>query len=322
MNNIADISLSLPVSLKHRGVANSLALQQPTLQAATRVRLNTLAVLVICDYLNMMGISTNLEASDCWNPIVQLCANIADLEVEGLGKLECRSLQAGDRNCYVPPEVWEDRIGYVVVQFETNLRSATLLGFVPQVSTEFISPDHLEPIENLCGAINSLRTTTQMVSRNSKAIASLSNWLKGVCVSGWQELETLLDDKQSQYAYRTKEISRSLRNNLVDSKEIRRGKLFELSFTNPKSLLALIATISPKGQNEIDIRLSLYPISETFLPELIELVVLDDEGNEFLKGQARSIDNYLNIQFSGKIGERFIVRVSLDDSSLIENFII
>ena len=320
MNNIIDNFLSLPVSLKYRDVANSLASQQPTPQAATRVRLNTLAIFIVRDYLNMMGISTNLESSDCWNPIVQLCANIADLEVEGIGKLECRALQAGEMNCYVPPEVWENRIGYVVVQFETDLRSAALLGFVPQISTEFISRDRLEPIENLCVAINSLRTTTQPVSRKSKAIASLSNWLNGICESGWQELETLLDGKQSQYAYRTKEISRSLRNNLADSKEIRRGILFEIGVTSPKSLLALIATISPKDQNEIDIRLSLYPISETFLPELIELVVVDDEGNEFLKGQARSIDNYLNIQFSGKIGERFSVRVSLDDNSLIENF--
>lgn len=322
MNNIEENFLSLPISNQYRGIARSVASQQLLPEVAERLKRNTLAVLVMHDYLEMMGISTSLQTSDSWHPVVRICADVADLEIEGIGKLECRSLQLGESTCYVPPEVWEDRIGYVVVQFEENLRSARLLGFVKQVSTEFIALNRLEPIENLCMAIAALRESSQQNFGSNKAIVSLSNWLQNLFESGWEEIENLLDSKQSQYAYRTKEISKSLRNNLTNSEEIRRGILFELGVTTPKYLLALIATISPKGQNEIDIRLSLYPISEAFLPELIELVVLDDAGNEFLKGQARSVDNYINIQFSGSIGERFSIRVSLDDNSLIENFTI
>ncbi|PZO37159.1 MAG: hypothetical protein DCF19_19340 [Pseudanabaena frigida] len=323
MINIEEEFLSLPISIEARNIARTFASQQPFSEVAERVKHNTLAVLVTRCYLEMMGIATNLETSDSWNPIVQMCADVADLEIAGLDKkLECRSLQLGESTCYVPPEVWEDRLGYVVVRFEENLRSATLLGFVSKVSTEFIALNRLEPIENLCVAIAALRESNQQNSGSTEAIVSLSNWLKNLFESRWQEIENLLDSKQSQYAYRTKEISKSLLNNLANSQEIRRGILFELGVTTPKCLLALITTISPKGQNEIDIRLSLYPISEAFLPELIELVVLDDAGNEFLKGQARSIDNYINIQFSGRIGERFSVRVSLDDNSLTENFTI
>lgn len=478
MNNIENYFLSLPISTTALNVARSLASQALFPSTGERLKHNTLAVLVIRDYLEMMGISTNLEGSDCWNPIVRICADVADLEIEGIGKLECRSLLAGETTCYVPPEVWEDRIGYVVVQLEANLGSATLLGFVSEVSTEFILFDHLEPIENLLEAIEAIATLQKTTSslmqairspingilgiaeilldahdltpeqadyvdtikrsayrileldnRNneilevankraflvnmshdirtpmngilgmaeilldisdltpeqsdyvemikystesllanvnevfnfshtedfklhftiadtitssidevqqretsiispditldvSSAIANLSNWLLDVFDSGWQELENLLDGKQTQYAYRTREISNSFRSNPDDSQEVRRGMLFDLGFEMPNSLLVMITAISQISENEINIRLIVYPISDIFLPEFLKLVVLDELGNTFLQAQARSIDNYMQLQFRGHIGEYFSVKVSFENAYLTNNFII
>jgi len=480
MNNIENYFLSLPISTVALNMARSLASQAPFPSMGERLKHNTLAVLVMRDYLEMMGISTNLEGSDCWNPVVQICADVADLEIEGIGKLECRSLLAGETSCYVPPEVWEDRIGYAIVQLETNLRSATLLGFVPQVSTEFISLDRLEPIENLLEALEAIATLPKITSsileyqivtpmnhilgiaeillrdpdltpeqadcveiiKNSadkvfselansdnkvlelankrgflahmsheirtpmnsilgmaeilldipdltpeqsdcvgtikystesllanvndifnfsktedlklhftiadtitwsidkvqqretsiispditldvsSAIANLSNWLLDVFESGWQELENLLDGKQTQYAYRTREISNSFRSNPDDSQEVRRGILLDLGFTMPNSLFSLITAISQISENEMNIRLAVYPISDIFLPEFLKLVVLDESGNTFLQAQARSIDNYIQLQFRGLIGEHFSVKVSFENACLTNNFII
>jgi hypothetical protein len=327
MNNIENSFLSLPISNEYRDIARSFAAQQPFPQVADRLSRNTLSVLIIRDYLEMMGIPTNLEASDSWHPVVRICADVADLEIEGLGKLECRSLQVGDAVCYVPPEVWEDRIGYVVVQIEEDWRSAKLLGFVKQVSTEDLEINRLEPIENLCIAIAALREANQaaaepalaMIAEGEIAIANFSNWLRDVFESGWQELEHLLDGKQARYAYRTREITSSLRNNASSLTEVRRGKLFDLG---SGYLLALIVTIMQTGQNEINIRLSAYPISDVFLPEFLKLLVLDTSGNIFLQAQARSLDNYIQLQFSGNIGEEFTVQIAFAESSLIENFVI
>ena len=322
MDNLEENFLSLPISNQYRDIARSIASQQLFPEVAERLKCNTLAVLVMRDYLEMMGISTSLQTSDSWHPVVRLCADVADLEIEGIGKLECRSLQLRESTCYVPPEVWEDRIGYVVVQFEENCRSARLLGFVKRVSTEFIALNRLEPIENLCVAIAALQESSQQNLRSNEVIASLSNWLQNLFESGWEEIENLLDSRQSQYAYRTREISRSLHNDLDNLTEVRRGKLIDFVFQMTGCLVALIITISQSNQNEISIRIALYPISETFLPEFLKLAVLNDEGKVFLQAQSRSIDNYIQIQLSGNTGEHFSIRVSLAESYLIENFII
>lgn len=320
--NIEDSLLFLPISSKSRQLARSLADQHSIPSLVERVRRNTLAVLVIHDYLEMMGVTTNLEASDCWNPVVQICADIADLEIEGVGKLECRSLLSGESICYVPAEVWADRIGYVVVQFDADWRSASLLGFIPQVSTESIAIECLEPIENLLVVIKDKRESTLHNVENNLAIASLSNWLQNLFESGWQELETLLSGTQPQLAWRTRQLSSYIFNDLSNQNEVRRGKLLDFGFQLSSSVLALLITISPIDQTEINIRLTIHSIADMFLPEFLKLVVIDDSGNIFLTAEARSIDNYIQLQFSGSIGEQFSVQVSLGEFSLVENFII
>jgi hypothetical protein len=321
MFNIKDSFLSLPIVNEHRDIARSFAAKQSFSDIAERVERNTLAVLVMRDYLEIMGISTSLESSDSWNPVVQICANVADLDIEGVGKVECRSLNEGESTCYVPPEVWGDRIGYTFVQLDANLRAATILGFMPQVETESVMIGLLEPIERLCVAIANLRVANTQVSSNSNAIANLSNWLQNLFESGWLELETLLDGNQPQYAWRNREFLSSIANasNLT---EVRRGKLIDLGLQMSGFIVALVITISQVTQNETNIRLAIYPMTDTFLPEFLKLVVLDDAGNIFLQAQARSIDNYIQLQLSGNTGENFSVQVSLAEVLLTEKFVV
>jgi hypothetical protein len=321
MFNIKDSFLSLPIVNEHRDIARSFAAKQSFLDIAERVEHNTLAVLVMRDYLEMMGISTSLESSDSWNPVVQICANVADLDIEGVGKVECRSLNEGESTCYVPPEVWGDRIGYTFVQLDANLRTATILGFIPQVEMESVAIDLLEPIERLCVAITGLRASTPQVSGNLNAIANLSNWLQDLFEAGWQELETLLDGNQPQYAWRNRELLSSIphSSNLT---EVRRGKLIDLGLQMSGCIVALVITISQVSQSETSIRLAIYPMTDTFLPEFLKLMVLDDAGNIFLQAQARSIDNYIQLQFSGNKGECFSAQVSLAEILLTESFVV
>jgi hypothetical protein len=193
MNNIKDFPLTLPINTLAKNTAQRFASQQSSPEAAEQVRRNTICIFVMCNYLEMMGIPTNLEASDSWHPVVRLCGDVAELEIVGVGKLECRSLRAGESTCYVPPEVWEDRIGYTVLRLEEDGRSATILGFVKKVSTEYLALDRLEPIENLCEAIAALRP---------KPI-KIIDWFQGLFDSVWLELETLLVNPQPQFAWKS-----------------------------------------------------------------------------------------------------------------------
>jgi len=194
-------ALPLPITRRAIALAEQFAHRHPV-GKATQVRLNTLAVCVINDYLQMMGIATDPAAGDSWNPVSQLGADVADLEVVGVGKLECRPLlvngETGDI-CNVPPEVWEDRIGYVVVQIDEAAQVASLLGFTERAMeelplSELRSPeallDHLDRLLHPVGAIAASR------------VANLSQWLQNTFEVGWQTVDSLLNPPNLAYGFR------------------------------------------------------------------------------------------------------------------------
>ena len=311
MNNIEDSSISLPITTAARNTAQRFASQQPSPEAAERVRRNTLSVVVNRDYLEMMGIATNLEASDSWHPVVCLSADVAGLKIVGVGKLECRSLRAGESTCYMPPEVWEDRIGYTVLRLEEDGRSATILGFVKKVSTEYLALDHLEPIENLCEAIAALRP---------KPIRII-DWFQGLFDSVWQEIETLLVNPQPQFAWKSANRS-TISNPSANQTEVRRGKAIDLSDYLPNCQVALVVTIWQETENKTNIRLAVYPITGMYLPQFLKLVVLDETGNVFKEVESRSIDNFIQFEIYGDAGEHFSAQVVFAELVVTENFVI
>lgn len=315
MNNIEDFSLSLPITATARNTAQRFASQQSSPEAAEQVRRNTLSILVMDNYLEMMGIPTNLEASDSWHPVVRLCADFADLEIVGVGKLECRSLRAGESTCYMPPEVWEGRIGYTVLRLEEDGRSATILGFVKKVSTENLALDLLEPIENLCDAI----ADSKLVP--ARLISNLSNWLQDLFESGWQELETLLGNNQPQVAWRSANRS-TISNPSSNQTEVRRGKAIDLSDYLPNCQVALVVTTWQESENKTNIRLAVYPVIGIYLPQFLKLVLLDETGNIFKEIESRSIDNFIQFEFYGDVGEHFSAQVIFAELVVTEDFVI
>src|SRR6478672_10226529 len=102
---IEDYSLPLPITQTAYNTAQRFSLQQPNPQKAEQVHLNTLAVYAVNDYLQLMGIPTEVTAGDSWNPVMRLCTDVADLEVTGKGRLECRPVKISESTCHVPLEV-------------------------------------------------------------------------------------------------------------------------------------------------------------------------------------------------------------------------
>ncbi len=84
----------------------------------------------------------------------------ADLMVQGLGKLECRPLLPDTENkgvCHLPPEVWEERIGYIVVEIDRSRKKATLLGFSPIAKNGQLLLNQLQPLTDLLQHLESLK---------------------------------------------------------------------------------------------------------------------------------------------------------------------
>ncbi|MEA5467161.1 DUF1822 family protein [Leptothoe sp. PORK10 BA2] len=173
------LSLFVPLTTADREQAERIARLQVTDEEATRVYRNTLAVLATAQYLKMLDIDSDLEASYSFNPAVQLVADMADLYIPETRRcIECRSVHPGESRVYIPEEVWEDRLGFVIVQINDNGTRADLLGFVTEVSIEQLPLSYLHPLDELVDVIEDTPTL----------VTVLSDWLQGKVSEAWRTL--------------------------------------------------------------------------------------------------------------------------------------
>jgi hypothetical protein len=313
-----NFAVPLPITQAGRKIAQQFANQQPTAKKAEQVRLNTLAVWVVNEYLQMMDIATDMTASDSWNPVMRLVTDVADLEIPTFGRLECRPVSIFEHTCSFPPETWEERIGYVVVQIDESLQTAKLLGFVPHVSTEELPLSQLQPPEALIDHLGQLQQSL------TNTLVNLSQWFVGIFESGWQSIEALWNSQEPglAYAFRSPEIFVQQTANQSNA-VTRRAKLLDLGIQIADQPLMLIVELNPQPNQKTNIRLQLHPTgNQLYLPEGAQLTVLDDTETVFLEAQARSADNYIQLQLRGDMGERFSVRVALNGISITEQFVI
>lgn len=299
-----------------RRKAKQLARKQPTREKAEQVYFNILAVWVVNNYLQWMGIPTELKAGDSWNPIACLGSDVADLPLTGLGRLECRPMGEHQQTCRIPPEVWCDRIGYVVVQIEDSLTEANILGFIPRVDRQQLSPSELQPLEDLLTTVEALRHRDTPAA---KAIASpdnflrLSEWLQGIFAQNWQSTQTIFSDRPLAYNFRNSPRE--------GDAEVERAKLIDLEMQFGNQSLVLLVALTPEPDG-VAVRVRLYPPDgETYLPPNFKLALLSPSGEILQEVRSRRQDNYIPLpRFRGERGERFSIQVALENASIVERF--
>jgi hypothetical protein len=323
MNKTKVPLLIVPLGGEAHRFAQQFAAQQATPQKGKRVYFNTLAVYAVNSYLKWLQIETSLGQSDSWHPGKRAVFDVADLALPGIGKLECRPVLLGETACYLPPEVTENRIGYIGVQFGESLEEIQLLGFAPAVDAvnppEELQIADFQPLDALIDHINQLKAA---ISSESQTPVNLSRWLENVFEGGWQNLEALLDIANLAWSFRSP-------NQLGDIKRdrpetiVRGGKLIDLGIQLAGHPVALVVTLIPEADQKINVILQLHPaVGQMHLPQSTRLIVLDKSGKIFLEVQARSADNFIQLQFSGIAGERFRVEVALGVASIREDFVI
>ncbi|OUL18589.1 hypothetical protein BV378_35220 [Nostoc sp. RF31YmG] len=179
--------IAIPITATDRKQAYQFAQQQPTQERSQQVYRNTLAVLVTRRYLELLGIETDLEASYSWNPLNRLVENIADLYIPSLqGFLECRSLFQSDRKCTIPPEVWSERLGYVMIQLDEPYQEGEILGFVESVSVSELPRSYFQSLDVLLERLT--------LEPPAEPIVQLRQWLKKTFESDWQPRQDLLSN--------------------------------------------------------------------------------------------------------------------------------
>jgi Protein of unknown function (DUF1822) len=303
MNAISETgSFTVPLSFEAHSLAEQLCQHQSNPKQAKQIYLNTLAIYAVDFYLRCQGFETNWQASDSCDPLMLKFMDMADLEVKQIGKLECRPVLPDAEVCHIPPDAWEDRIGYVAVQLNSSLKQATLLGFTP-TATRSIPLDQLQPLEDLLEHLHQIKQPEPV---------KLRAWFEGKFEAGWLAIAELLGLEQNNLAFAFR-----------DPVKIGRGQQIDLGMEVAQQPLALVVTLPPEADSEVDILVQVYPMGgQPFLPQGVNLILMDESGGVVFNTESREVDNFIQLRFSAELGERFSVTVALGEASVRKDFVL
>ncbi|MCW5316875.1 DUF1822 family protein [Nostoc sp. KVJ3] len=301
MTNTKSNVLSVPLPQNAHHWAEKFAAEQDNPQKGKQVYLNTLAIYAVHSYLKWLNIKTALNQGDSWHRSFRAIFDIADLVLPGIGKLECRPVLPGEVAIVLPATIAQDRIGYVAVQFSQQLDYVELLGFAPARETTE-SPQILQIAE-----LQSLDTLIEIVYRRSLLI-NLRQWVTGIFEQDWQPPELVLASNFRS----SSTINRPATNS------ISRAKVLDLG-----TQVLLLLQLTPTDSEVFDIRLRVYPGDDAIhLPPNLQLIVLDAAGNTGMEVQARSADDWMQLEFSCQHEEKFSVKIVLGETILMEEFVV
>lgn len=292
---------TVPLSFEAHAIAKDSCQQQPDLQKAKQIYLNTLAIYAVEFYLRCLGFDTNWCQSDSRNPLMLKFMDIADLDIDGIGKLECRFVLPKAEVCHIPTDViWEERIGYVVVQLQKSLKEATLLGFTETAAPE-LPLNQLQPLQKLIDILS---------KKKQSAPINLRQWFAGTIEAGWQTMEQLLNLQQVELAFMFR-----------DAVNIARGQQINLGMELGEQSVALIVMLPPAPDTEVDIRVQVHPLGgEIYLPSGVKLIVSNEAGEQVLDTESREADNFIQLHFSAELEEKFSVTVACGETNVTQEF--
>ncbi|NMG05603.1 DUF1822 family protein [Brasilonema sp. UFV-L1] len=312
---IKNVTFTAPITMEAYRLAEQFSRGQKDSEKAQQIRLNTLAVYAVNFYCQCMEIETELDKSYSWNSASRLLMNVADLQIKNVGKLECLPVLPNTRTCHISSEAWNNRIGYVVVQIDEEAWEATLLGFVEKVTKEELSLNQLNSLEDLLDTLEPVPVVSSfknIISELEQGLVRLNQWFDGLFDGGWQPEKLVFAS-----------AFRSVRS--ADELEVNAAKVIRLGMQMPEHHVTLIVRQRKLSEEEIDIRLRLYPGNDSlYLADGVKLTVLDEFGEPIptLEAEAKKVDNWLQLQFTASPGDQFCVKVTLEKNSITEKFVI
>jgi Protein of unknown function (DUF1822) len=152
------IEIPLPEAA-HRW-AQMFASKQLDVPSGKQVYYNTLSVFAVDEYLQQLGIATDLQGSDSWYPGLTSRPDAADLKLPNIGKIECRPIFAEDVRLQLPESIPSSNIGYIAVQLNDALDTAVLVGYSPILKDDLersIDFDELKPMADLANYLGKIR---------------------------------------------------------------------------------------------------------------------------------------------------------------------
>lgn len=301
MNSITDkLTFSVALSIEAHAIAQEYCEGISNTLKRQQVYLNNLAVYAVDYYLRCMGFDTDWLCSDSRDRLVIQLMNVADLEVKNIGRIECRSVVSQAEICEIPPEVWQERIGYVAVQISSNLQEAIILGFTTQPQAE-VPLNQLQSLEDFLLYLSELEVAKSPQHEDSFNLVKIGQWLDGFVDAGWETIEHLLNPQQLGLAFKS-------------AVSMTRGQKIDLGMHLEQISLALVVKIAAGSQGEVDILTQVYPVGNHVLPQGVKLNINNELGEDVLEVISRDEDNWIQLEFTAELGEKFQITVAYGES--------
>lgn len=303
--------------------ANQLRDEQETPGKKEQVYHNTLAICAIRQLCNQLGIHTNWNQSASWNFIFREIKDIADLYIDGVGRVECRPLLPNQKTCFLPPEVRQDRIGYFLIELNQDSREAKILGFAPQNYTEYLEIDNLYSFDYFIDLVF------------NQNLINLRKWLEGdrqAAEMGWGtrlEIRERLEKLYRKQDFPDSRISLNVNRYALlgdDDEELEleqdnQSKEFKLITLKDITVVLRLNKIYQEEEDKIRVLVELYPTLDECLPPNIKLTMLSKSNKVLQEVPSREADNLIRLKrFKGKPGQIFKIKISLGNANLTEQF--
>ena len=294
------LTFTVPLSGADFKLAQKFSCEQKDADKSKQVFLNTLAVLAVNFYCQCLKVETNLEESTIGHYNRRILMDSADLKIDVLGKLECRPVLPNENICYVPSEVWSDRVGYVVVEIDEEAKKAILFGFVEQIETNELPLAQLPDIDNLLDLLL-LAKNKQFLERTFA-----KNWDNNIS-------KRILDAKQQNFVCLNDPalptIDKSITSPLYRAKYI----------TLIKRTFILFVRITPTKEGKFQLLVEVESDRGEKIPSDLNLKLLS-LSDQTLNASQTKRGNYISLNYKLQLGESFQIQVKRADESHTEQF--
>lgn len=328
--DLASIQPTILLSNRARSRAEKLLqyYKQNNPQVAKRAYINILAVCAVEQFIQRLGFETDWVKSESHDFISHQLADVADLYIEGIGKLECRPVLPNEHSLLVPPETWCDRAGYLAVKLSPNLEQATILGFLPTVNAESIPLKNLGSITDLFKLLESAQprssqhpnqhqsANADLAAQDSPPVIYIQQWLQQQVSVGWEFVDTMMNRLMisepgfsslaaSGYRNRTSLEQDQYLDITCQRKQVSLGQQAVWLTLNVASLSA----------NQFRFELSVHPFEDsTYLPNGLVLKLFNEAGTSIMQAQALGATPFLAFSnFTGEVGESFSAELTWQD---------
>ncbi len=320
LSNLSASSLPLALTAHRRAQAFQRRHSLPAVQK--RVYLNTLAAYAGATYLEMRGYDIDLNHSYSQDPAQQTLMDVADILVDGVGRLECRPVLPDATEMAIPAEVGRDRVGYLAIQLDESLRQATLLGF----ATTLPVPTH----DLISIPLADLRSPEELgiyLEQQAAGIVPvrLSRWLQQTVETGWQAVSDTVAELTAPtptFAFRS---SSTAETNAAEAgtqpvPNIGQSKPVTLGTGADAVTVTLLLGLIPQAGDDIEVWVQISPtIGQTRLPAALRLAILDASDAAVMQAEARDTEA-IQLKFVAAIAEQFSVQVALGERTFTQSF--